>query len=248
MNNNFLRFLIPLLSGGTTLIGIFPTYISSRYRDSVICFSLAFSAGVMVSVSLFSLLPEAFGYLCFFSFDFCFMITFIFFLLGFLFSFILNHCFSSSRQKDSLYQVGILSIIALVMHNIPEGIMTYFTTSYHLSLGISLSLAIAFHNIPEGIAIAVPIFYSTNSRAKAFWYTFVAGFSEFFGAILAHLFLNHFLNPIVFAILLSITAGIMISLSFMELIPSSLTYGSKLLFLFGLLVGIFTMCICFFIV
>ena len=108
-------------------------------------------------------------------------------------------------------------MLSVTLHNIPEGITTFLTTTSNLKLGITLSLAIALHNIPEGIAIAIPIFYATKNRSKAFLYTVISGFSEFFGAIFAFLFLKEYLNFFLLSCLFGITAGIMIHISLTEL-------------------------------
>lgn len=65
-------------------------------------------------------------------------------------------------------------MLAIILHNIPEGIATFMATTSNIKLGIALTLAIAFHNIPEGISISVPIYYSSNSKKKAFNYTLIS--------------------------------------------------------------------------
>ncbi|MEI3509025.1 MAG: ZIP family metal transporter [Bacilli bacterium] len=57
-------------------------------------------------------------------------------------------------------------MIAIIVHNIPEGIATFLSSSANLTLGVSLTIAIALHNIPEGISISVPVFKATGSRKK----------------------------------------------------------------------------------
>ncbi len=69
----------------------------------------------------------------------------------------------------------------------------------------------------EGIAIAVPIYYAKKSKKQAFIYTLIAAISEPFGAFIAYLFISQ-INDYLFAIILSITAGIMIYLSICELL------------------------------
>ncbi len=59
-------------------------------------------------------------------------------------------------------------MLAIVLHNIPEGIVTFLSASTNQKLGLSLALAISFHNIPEGISIAIPIYFSTKNKKKAF--------------------------------------------------------------------------------
>ena len=94
-----------------------------------------------------------------------------------------------TTNKENLYRVGIISMLAIILHNIPEGIATFISTTKDTSLGISLATSIAFHNIPEGISISIPIYYSTKSKTKAILYTFISALSEQIGAILTYLFL-----------------------------------------------------------
>ena len=63
MKKTILSFLIPFLAGISTIIGYFPTYINEKYQNTVISFSLAFSSSIMFTVSILSLIPEAFHYL-----------------------------------------------------------------------------------------------------------------------------------------------------------------------------------------
>ncbi len=112
-------------------------------------------------------------------------------------------------------------MLALVLHNIPEGIITFLSSSKDLSIGIPLAISIALHNIPEGIAIAVPIYYSKKDRPKALKYTLIAALSEPVGAVISFLFLRN-INDYLFAIILSLTAGIMIYIAIFELMKESL--------------------------
>ena len=101
-----------------------------------------------------------------------------------------------TKENTKLYRVGIISMLAIILHNIPEGIATFMASSMDKTLGISLAIAIAMHNLPEGISIAVPIYYSTNKKSKAFIYTFISAISEPFGALIAFIFLKNFVNDI----------------------------------------------------
>jgi ZIP family zinc transporter len=126
-----------------------------------------------------------------------------------------------NKDNKSLYKIGIISMVAIVLHNIPEGIATFITSSNNITLGITLSLAIALHNIPEGISIAVPIYHSTNNKLKAIMYAFISGMSEVIGSVLAYLFLAPFINEHIMAALYAIIAGVMIHISVYELIPGA---------------------------
>jgi len=127
-----------------------------------------------------------------------------------------------------------------MMHNIPEGIITFLTTGNDLGLGIKVALAITLHNIPEGICIAVPIYYSTNSLWKAFKTTLISGLSEPIGAILAYLFLYKYITTEILNIIFILVAGIMITLALDEILKESIKYSEKhnKYIYIGILIGI----------
>lgn len=243
MNKIILPFTITFLAGISTILGIIPTFFKEKHKDTIINFSLSFSVGIMATISFSSLIPEAINYLENKNFA-IYLIIAIFVVLGIISSMLIDDGIEKIVPNNKLYKLGIVSIIALMLHNIPEGITTFITTSNNLKLGLTLSLAIALHNIPEGIAIAVPIYYSTKSRLKAFIYTIVSGFSEFFGSILAYLFLAKYVNNYFLAFILALTAGIMIHISFYELLPNARDYQNKKITFLGILAGIITMLLC----
>ena len=150
--------------------------------------------------------------------------TAIFIVIGIIISNIINHKLDNNTNQTKLYNLGIISIITLILHNIPEGIVTYISTTTNQSLGLKLAFAIALHNIPEGISIAVPIYYSTRNLKKASSYTLISGLSEFLGALITFLFLKNYITNKLLSITLAITAGIMINISVTEFLPNSLEY------------------------
>lgn len=239
---NILPFFIPFLAGISTIIGYFPTYIPYRYQETVIGCSFAFSSGVLLIVSVFSLIPEAFSLLSFYPNRV--LLLLLFFLCGGLLSSSMDFFLSHTIEHNPLYKVGIVSFGTLLLHNIPEGITTFVATSHHLTFGLTLALAIAFHNIPEGIMISIPIYYATRSRRKAFFYTLFAGFSEFFGAILAFLFFKNYFSSFFLAFILCLTAGVMSYLAFFELLPKVFSYPCKTISMFFLLLGVTVMYCC----
>lgn len=133
-------------------------------------------------------------------------------------------------------------MVAIILHNIPEGIATFVATKSDINLGITLAIAIAMHNIPEGISISIPIYYATKSKKTALLYTFISAMSEPFGALLAFIFLKNFINDVLLGILFSIIAGIMLQISFCELLPSVKKYkDNKLIKITFFIIGIIFM-------
>ena len=80
------------------------------------------------------------------------------------------------------------------------------------------------HNIPEGITVAVPIYFGTKDKAKAFKVVLISALSEPIGALLAHVLLRQFITDKIIGIILLTVAGIMTYLSVIELLPKALKY------------------------
>ena len=128
-------------------------------------------------------------------------------------------------------------MIVLIMHNLPEGVITFISSYKDINLGIKMAFAIAMHNLPEGIAIAIPIYYSSNSKKTAFIKTFLSGFSEFIGAILAYLFLAKYVNDISLSLILTMVAFLMITLSIEQMLPKVKKYNENKYLYLGLIIG-----------
>ena len=134
-------------------------------------------------------------------------------------------------------RTGILTAVVVAIHNFPEGIASFITSLRSLSLAIPTVLAIALHNIPEGIAVSVPIYHATGSRERAFLYSLLSGIAEPLGALVGYIILIPFMNDVVFGILYALIAGIMVFISFDQLIPTSNEYGKHSLSIIGLITG-----------
>lgn len=226
MSNIKFSFLVTSIAGLSTLLGMIPIFLKIKNKDTIINASLSFASGVMLSVSLFSLLPESMDLLQEKHNDKGIIILVLLFsIIGIFLASFIDKVFKNIDNK--LYKLGIINSIALMIHNIPEGILTFSTTTVNVSLGIALALSILFHNIPEGISISVPIYYSTNSKFKAFIYTFISGFSEIIGAIITYIFLYKYINNSFIGVILSLTVGIMSYISLSELLPTAIKYNKK---------------------
>ena len=110
-------------------------------------------------------------------------------------------------------------------------------------VAIPIVVAIAIHNIPEGIAVSVPIYQATGSRRRAFSYSFLSGLAEPLGALLGWLVLRPIMNDTVFGLLFAGVAGIMVFISFDELLPAAREYGEHHLSIYGLISGMVVMAV-----
>ena len=222
MNTN-IAFLLSIIAGFSTMIGAFIIFLSKKKCLNFLIGGISFASSVMLFISLFDLIPESISFLKenFYTFP-SVIICLVFISIGVCISIIIDKLFPNTFDEKALYKLGLITMIGIMLHNIPEGIATFITTSKNINLGIAITIAITMHNIPEGISIALPIYYYTRSYKKAFIYTFVCALSEPLGALLAYLFLKP--TFLTLGMVYAIIAGIMIHISVYELLPSACKY------------------------
>ena len=253
-------FALTLFAGLATGIGSFLAFFAKRTNTTILSIALGFSAGVMIYVSFVEIffkakdcltaeLGHTAGY----------WVTILSFFGGMALIAIIDklvpsfenpHEIHKAEEMDDpklaedfrkLYRTGMFTALAIAIHNFPEGLATFASALKDPTLGIAIAIAIAIHNIPEGIAVSIPIYYATGSRKKAFVYSFLSGLSEPVGAIIGYALLSAFFNEMIFGIIFASVAGIMVFISFDELLPSAQEYGEHHLSLYGLIMGMIVM-------
>lgn len=248
MSSNMYAFLLSSIAGISTLIGFLFIFIK-KDRNNIISKSLGFASGVMLTISVIDLMPNS---LLLIIKNNNLIYTLFFIIIGFLIGIIISSIINKKVEKKSkndlkLYKLGIITMLVIIMHNIPEGIATFITTTNNVKLGLILTIAIALHNIPEGISISIPIYYSTNSKLKAFFYTFISGMSEPLGALISFLFLSRFINDTILGIIYAMIAGMMINISINELYKEAANYNKMntiICFIIGLFIMILNHLLC----
>jgi zinc transporter, ZIP family len=255
-----MAFGLTLLAGLSTGVGSTLAFFTKHTNRKFLSLALGFSAGVMIYVSLVELFSDARRTLvaglgadrgvwaataAFFSG------MLIIALIDRLVPAIENpheiHTIEEiSGEPDAicgqgLLRVGIMTAVALAIHNLPEGIATFTSAMANPTLGISIAIAIAIHNIPEGIAVSVPVYFATCSRKKAFVYSFLSGLAEPLGAVLGFFLLLMFPGEMVFGVMSAAVAGVMVFISLDELLPSAQRYGEPHLAIYGLIGGMMVM-------
>ncbi|MDD5174430.1 MAG: zinc transporter ZupT [Candidatus Omnitrophica bacterium] len=235
----WLPLLLCFLAGIFTVVGSLITFFIRDFKRSYLQFFLGLSGGVMIYVSFVELLPSSINTIGAFKANLAFFEGII---LMMLIDFFVPHEYIAEKikmddNKQKMMAAGIFTAIGIGIHNFPEGLAVFMSALVDIKLGVALAIAIALHNIPEGIAVAMPIFYATKSRKKAFWYSFLSGFAEPAGAVVAILVLMPFLNPAVLSFALAFVAGIMVFISFDELLPLSCESEGYHVSIFGVIIG-----------
>ncbi|OGK63043.1 hypothetical protein A2334_00180 [Candidatus Roizmanbacteria bacterium RIFOXYB2_FULL_38_10] len=241
LTNVALPFMLTVLAGLSTVVGSL-IFLSHRFsKKKYLGFFLGLSAGVMIYLSFMELLPIAIKRVGFFNAN-------IFFFLGIfiitLIDFFLPHhyleermCRKQSVTDKKLLATGYIVALGLLIHNFPEGMAVFLSSFTDLKLGVLLAIAIAIHNIPEGIAVAAPIYHATLDKRKAIKYAFISGSAEPIGAIIAYFLLKPHLNQNILAYVFSLVAGIMVYISFDELLPACFRDGQGHKAILGVISG-----------
>lgn len=265
-NSLILAFMLTLGAGLSTGIGSAIGLFAKPHSTRILSVAMGFSAGVMLYISfaeLFKLsnesLVSAFGekigrwtaVLSFFG-----GILLIALIDKFVPSPENPHEFSATADLDAdevtisqqlksqkLLRTGIVTALALGIHNFPEGMATFAGTLENPQLGIAIAVAIAIHNIPEGLAVSVPIYHATGNRRKAFWLSFLSGLAEPLGALLGYVLLLQFFDKTVFGIVYGAIAGVMTFIALDQLLPAAEAYGEHHLSIYGLVSGMAVMAV-----
>lgn len=249
-------FMLSIAAGLATGVGSCIAFFFNHSNKKFLSLALGFSGGVMIYISFVELLAEAKsgleelmgkgGVVC----------AIAAFFSGIALSMLIDRLIPESRnphearpveamdapeQKSRLFRSGALFALALTIHNFPEGMAVFISGATSVKGGIFTALAIAIHNIPEGITVSVPIYHATGSRKKAFLWSFVSGLAEPLGATCAYFILLPFISEKLLMLINAGVAGIMVFLTFDELMPLAREYGEHHLAIYGVISGMLLM-------
>lgn len=233
---------------GTGLGGVFGA-LFKKDSNKITSLLLSFAAGIMLSITCFDLIISAVE-------NSNAITAAVFILIGVLVIYILNFFIDEYSKihgkkleenhpkthddldelrhipikKDSskakLLQAGVIMVLAIALHNFPEGLSIGSSFISNNQTGIMLTILIALHNIPEGMAISVPLISGGMSKLKAIILTSLSGAPTVLGAMLGY-FIGD-ISDLGLAISVSLASGAMIYVVFGEILPQSiLMYRSK---------------------
>ena len=258
--------ILTLIAGSATGIGGALVLFKKKISSNFLAGALGLSAGVMIFISLAELFPEAQAMISDIGLPHGEAFVLIAFFIGMgiitLIDFtipeyenpheasglslsdktaavgVLEH----TGNEKALHRLGLLSALAIAVHNFPEGIATFIGALNDPEMGAGITFAISIHNIPEGIAVAIPIYYATKSKGKALLYATLSGLSEVVGAALCLAITAIFGIDLTggspaFPLVLSAVAGIMIYISLDELLPTAEKYGKHHIAIAGVVGG-----------
>ena len=217
MSTYQLALLTTALLGVFILIGVLISYFFKK-SEKIVLYSIGLAFGVIVMIIFTDLLPEIIE---------CIPISRVYIpivsvVIGFLIlrildNFVPDH--ENKEKKDNLVHIGVMSSIALGLHNIIEGMAIYSSMLSSTKLGLALTLGVGFHNIPLGIVIGGAFYQSNNDKYKSILNILLVSLTTFAGGLLMFMLNINELSPTLEGILLSITLGMLLFIVADELLP-----------------------------
>ena len=226
---NSISLALTFVVGLFILLGsVFATKFKDNKRFTDFSISLAF--GVILALIFLELIPETYevlrGELSLFRTISCIIILVLIgiFLLKILDNFIPHHeheAHHSHKHKNDdchnnhLNHIGLISALAVIVHNIIEGMSLYLVATTDTISGLFMCIAIGLHNIPMGLVIASTLYNSNYSKKDTFTISLVVSLSTFIGGLI--MFILGGVIPLIEGILLGITLGMLIYILVFEL-------------------------------
>lgn len=250
MSSQQLGLITTLLLGIFIIIGSLIAFLIKR-KEKVVDFSLGLAFGVIIMLIITDLLPEIIEHLGI-KYIYIFIIfTFIgFMILKILDNFIPDHEEEKMTKQElnhNLVHIGIITSLALALHNIIEGMAVYSTVITNTTLGLAVTLGIGFHNIPLGMVIAGTFYQSNDNISKTIVSIIAVSLSTFLGGLIMFFLNITTINPVVLGILLSITLGMLIFIAFNELLPRIKESKNKKVTNTGMIIGVIILLVAYFI-
>ncbi|MEK8130084.1 ZIP family metal transporter [Paenibacillus filicis] len=235
MEGLLLGSVLSALSTGFGAIPIlFFKKLTHRWRDLL----LAFTAGVMVSASMFGLIPQALDVSDT-------LVVSIGVMMGVtvlsLMEKLIPHI-DLERQQQVMSEKAFLIVAALLLHNIPEGLSVGVSYAHvNSELGAAVAIGIGLQNMPEGLLVALFLSHQAMSRWKAFVIATLTGVVEIIAALIGYGMTRYVEGLVPYG--LSFAAGAMMFVVYKELIPESHGDGNERVATFSFIFGLLAMII-----
>jgi len=252
MNIILLSFLAGVVGMG--LGGVITAIFGTR-TEKMISIFLSLAGGVMTSIVLLELIPEAVEYSSI-------GVAVVGLVLGALMVMVLNNImdrvskthksklhetytdfFHSAEvvdRKKSMFRSGIIMLFAIALHNIPEGLAMGAAGYHDAALGLTIAIMIGLHNVPEGMAVSAPLISGGLSKFKAIALVALIGATTVIGAV-AGVFIGG-ISYTALALSFAMAGGAMLYVVFGEILPQSIvTTKDRLPTIFamvGIIVGL----------
>lgn len=243
--NEATSLIMTLLTGLFMMIG-FVIIMFTKNNEKIVDFSISMAFGVMIMLIILELIPESYELISkSFKMPVNFGVIIIFILLGIIVlkildRFIPDHDIEEENEKEineNFLHIGIVSSIALVLHNIIEGMAIYSSMKTSFDMGILVTIGVGLHNIPMGMIVSSTFYKANQNLKKTIFFTLLIALSTFVGGLIMFV-LSSYITDLLLGILLSITLGMLIYIVMFELLGEMIHNHNKKINLIGIIFGI----------
>lgn len=237
--------LLTLILGIFIIIGAVIVFLFKN-NEKFTLFSISLAFGVMAMLIIIDLLPEAFEVIDSGSAVYNILYILIGASIGFLVLKVLDHFIPDhdddpNTHKDddkNLHHIGFVSSIALVIHNIVEGMAIYLLVTSDLKAGLMACIGVGLHNIPLGMVIASTFYKSNKSIKKTMLIILGISLSTFVGGLAIYLFNLSSVMELLEGVTITLTIGMLVYILVMELLPKVIHSDDKKITISGIVLGI----------
>ena len=234
-----MALLITLIVGLFTFVGSLIIFFINNNKK-IVDFSISIGFGVLLTLIILELIPETLELIQTKLTVVGSILAIIIlaglgiFILKILDKFVPNH---DGNRKNTLVHIGVMTSIALIIHNFLEGMAIYTSVNASLSFGGMLGFGVALHNIPLGMSITSLFYNDGKNNKKALLMSLIVSISTFIGGLVTFIFAGSIFNDFYRGIILSITLGMLIYIVLFELFPHIVENKNKKNIIFGILIG-----------
>lgn len=241
MDSVKLALLVTLVLGIFILLGVLITYLFKK-RKGIVNFSIGLAFSVIIMLIVVDLLPEIMEEIKISKI----YLLIIFTCLGYLILRFLDHLIPDHEEdhnSENLIHIGIMTSLALGLHNLIEGMAIYTSILANPSLGLGLTLGVGFHNLPLGMVIGGTLHQQGENKYKTLIYILIVSLSTFVGGLIVYFMGTSQLNSTLDGILLSFTLGMLLFILIDELLPRIRKNIESTSTVMGMIVGVIILAI-----
>ncbi|KAH0880066.1 hypothetical protein HID58_067460 [Brassica napus] len=220
---------LSLVGGLSTSLGALFVVLSETPNMKMLGLLQGFAAGLMLSISFLDLAHNAINSIGFLKGNLWFFGGVIFFacIAKFIPEPTLGPSTDVKRRKARLQRMETREVRTWQRSIDGKCYIVELLQLLGMRVGVNLALAIALHNIPEGVAVALPIYFATESKWQAFKLATLSGLAEPLGVIIVAYLFPSSLSPEILEGLLGAVGGIMAFLTLHEMLPLAFDYAGQ---------------------
>ena len=250
---------------GTGIGGILGVLLKSK-GNKIMSRILSFAGGVMVGIVVFEMIPESIEKTQIIDYPYGVFVTLASVACGIIVIYGLNKLLdkienvrethrsleelhheiqviqltqeatNGATDKKSLLKAGIIMLLAIMFHNIPEGMAIGATGTAEVKMGVLVAILIAVHNVPEGMAISAPLASGGMKAWKTILLTAMAGADTVVGAIFGLAIGG--IGDLAIGICMGVAGGAMLYVTFCEIVPQAILMDGGRIPAASMLIGV----------